>query len=1243
MIILYKLQNDSLEYCYNIELYEDINNKQLEDIYNTFFLLIGETTFTPSLKENIVEYGPKLNYETPWCSNVLQIFRNCNIYGIKRVEMSYRVKNIKSSNYDPLIHSIYDTPLKSFDIDYDNIKTNSTEVVDLNTFKYQNLGIDKFIFNHYKKVFKNKKVTNVELFDLAQSNSEHARHHFFNGIIHINYGDYLYLFDGSLMKCVKSTNSKYNEDSKEDIKDNSIIAFKDNASAIRGFEISKIFSSSKSDASKYEEEKIMTHLTHNAETHNFPTGICPFPGAATGTGGRIRDTIAIGRGGGFLSGIVGYSVGDIHNTNWLYPYNHPKKILIEASNGASDYGNKIGEPVTSGFTRSFGALVNNERIEYVKPILYSASNGYLYDKNKDKMEPDPGYLIVRVGGPAYCIGIGGGAASSTNQDTKNKNTDYDAVQRGDPEMENKVCKFIRACCELKDNPIYSIHDQGSGGMANVTKEIVEPNGGMICINNVNCGQKNMTPFEIWNAEYQEQCTFLTSPKHVKLVKNIAQRENVNLEFVGFVTNTKRIQVYDKNEDQLCVDMNLKEVLNDIPQKVFIVEPIEQSLNKKEFSICFNNLKFNEQVFKVLNDLNVCSKKFLTNKVDRSVTGLISQQQCVGPFQLPLSNYSITNISFRDLSGIVSALGEQPLKGIKNIYSMIDMTIGELLTNMIFAKVESLNSIKVLTNWMWSINIKTNDYLLMESAKYLTEQLKKLNIAIDGGKDSLFMNSKVNWENVMSPNTLVLKSIAPSSNITQKVTPNFKKPFSSIIYIDINDKLRLGGSIFYKVNNKLGNFEEQPKFDNIMCFKYIWDIIQELVEKNLILSGHDRSDGGLITTLVEMAISSNYGFEIFIENNANMYEYFFNEELGLVIEVEQCNLQKVINILKNLNYFIIGKTTRSRICSITYNNKMIMNEYNIKLWKEWEKTSYQLEKEQCNLDCVEQEYSEIENRHYYEYKINEHIIPLLNEVFYYEPSIYTVGIVRTNGSNGEIEMANVLYESGFIVFDVTMTDIIKSRGDLIKQFNGLIFVGGFSYSDVLGSASGWALSITSNKDILNNFIDFYKDESRFSMGICNGCQLLSKIGWIPNCKLVENKSKRFESRYVSVKVENTNNIFTKNMDDTIFGMWLAHGEGQFVFENEFEEEILNLSPLRYVDDYNIVTEKYPYNPNGSKFGIAAICSKNGNHIGIMPHPERSYKSWQMAYISDYVPKTYYTPWYMLFRNAYLHVSSIKQLK
>lgn len=1224
MLHLYILISDHKELCLNIDYDHNLINS---DFIKTLFheIIQKKITNKPTLK-NYIEIGPKLNYKTPWCSNVLQLFVNNNIEGINRIEQSFLYSNRTDYNYDLLTEDIYSKPLNTFH--HNDINKYQLEEFSIIN-KCNEYNIDNEIYNYYCKIFKNQKINNIELFDLAQSNSEHARHWFFSGNINILNNDKL-IKNLNLFKLVKSTN-KFNS--------NSIVAFKDNASAILGFKV-PIFIRNKTN--KYRLLQNILHLTHNAETHNFPTGICPFWGASTGTGGRIRDTISIGKGGGFISGLVGYSVGEI-NSDWEYPHKNPIDLIIDASNGCSDYGNKIGEPVTLGFTRSFGMYINKHRIEYVKPILYSASNGYIYHQNIQKDEPKFGDLLVRVGGPAYSVGLGGGAASSKSQNDNNINSDLKAVQRGDPEMENKMYKFVKRCFEMIDeNPILSIHDQGSGGMANVTKEIISPKGALVSIDNVKKGQLNISPFEIWNAEYQEQCSFLIKPytNQINLIKSIAKRENVNLEFVGVISNSNKIQVNSKNHKKLIVDLELEKVLENVPTKTYKINLFKQdSINFfTEFKLQQDNFKNN--IEKILKDLNVCSKKFLTNKVDRSVTGLIAQQQCVGPFQLPLSNFSLNALSIFDLKGIASSIGEQPLKGIVNIKSMIDMTIIEALSNLIFVKINSLESIKVLTNWMWSINIKNNDYLLVEAAEYLVSILNILNIGIDGGKDSLFMNCKYNNETIQSPNTLVLKTIAPVKNINKKITPYFKKNNSNILLIH-NNKYRLGGSIFYKTLNKLASYKQHPRFENPYNFKNLWNIIQKFISNNMILSGHDRSDGGLITTLIEMSISSYYGCNININSDVTKEEYLFNEEFGIVLEVED---QFTNNIIDRLRYYdfnveIIGKTTKKPDFNLNFNNEVIFSESNRKLLKDWEYTSYKLELKQCNNICVEKEYNSIDNFKPYKYFINEYCSNKLLTSSICKSS-YKVAIIRTNGSNGESEMCSAFYNSGFEVFDVTMTDIMESQGKLLNNFNGLAFVGGFSYSDVLGSSKAWAFQINYNSNIKNNFDNFYNSKNKFVLGVCNGCQLLSNLGWLPKYKIIKNDSERFESRYVKLKVSKNNSIFTKNMENTIFGMWSAHGEGK-ILRNDIENFNDSEIAFSYLDLDNNPTEEYPYNPNGSEKGIAGLSSNNGRCLGIMPHPERSIKSWQLPYITPNITYNIDTPWSILFKNA-LEFCKIKDL-
>ena len=1311
----------------------------------------------------IINIGPRPAFKTSWCSNVIDVFKRLNI-NIERIEIFKRyLVNYQFNDYellyDKMTEEIYDDDFftkKNKNNIYETFSTQLEEsyLIDVNDLQNLNesmgLSLDNDDIEYYKKIFGHRKLTNVELYDLSQSNSEHSRHWFFNGKYSIykpnNYKNYTnnYVDNISLLKKIKSTNIFP--------LGNSLIAFKDNASSINGFNVKHIVMNNNCQCLTNIE---VLNPTHTAETHNFPTGICPFPGASTGTGGRIRDQISIGRGGNFISGYVGYSVGKLFNTDDEYPFKLPEDILIEASNGASDYGNKIGEPVTLGYTRSFGMKIDNQinsnspilndenkptRYEYVKPIMYSGGIGILKDSNVSKKNADLGYLVVRVGGPAYNIGLGGGSASSRNQDSKNEKLDFNAVQRGDPQMENKVSRFVEICNNMDYNPIITIHDQGSGGMGNVTKEIMYPNGGIVSLNNVKLGEPNLSSNVIWNAEYQEQCTILINPRDTDLIKSIAKRENINLEFIGLITNSKKICVYNKNEKEIdkVVNFNLEEVLETIPRKVYhLYENINKNntfvdkpsnLFTEDVSIDSNNNYFINKLESVLKSVNVGSKRFLTTKVDRSVSGLIAQQQCIGPFHLPLSNYSITSMSYFGNQGIVASIGEQPLKGIIDNKSGIEMSIGEMLTNIIFVKITKFTDIKCLGNWMWSPKLPGQGYLLYEAGCHSVEVLKKLNLGVDGGKDSLSMNTKIKNDTVISPNTYVISSYVCTDNFNLKLTPDIKKPNTNIVFVDLAyGNCRLGGSQYCQEEN---NFNyESPKFENIEVFPFIFNVVQDYIKDGKLLSGHDRSDGGLITTLVEMSISSHCGLKLNIDLNKIDFDfknnffvrngldfktdidylsYFFNEELGLVFEIQDEYLNE---FMESINYYcpcyLIGRTMSQRLFELTYNNKLLIRTKVVDLWNIWEETSFRLEEKQCNIKCVNDEKNGILLRMKPCFNISDKLLNLINELeisnseinsslLLSNSSVFSssssesslsppinvkildksqslstiedsinfnsivlksikIGIVREEGSNGDKEMSAAFILAGFDVFDITMNDIIESKGKLINNFNGLAFVGGFSFSDVMGSSVGWSASILFNDDVNYEFNKFYNDESKFSLGVCNGCQLMSLIGFIPKVRLIKNKSERFESRCVQLKIyKNSNNIFLKDMEDTIFNMWSAHGEGQFVLcddnlhdnvrTNGLNKDYLNMNskktkdnlfPIRYVNDMGNFTEEYPFNPNGSIGGVAAVSSYNSRHLAIMPHPERCFLKWQLPYIPEEYNNNlnYFTPWMYLFVNAY----------
>ncbi len=1244
---IYKYIDDSCIHCYTIEYL-------LDNIKNTWDIIMNLININESYsnfnKLDFIEYGPYLEMISPWCTNALNILNKCNIYSITRIEKSLLVhKDIyDNSMLDPMTQRIYTHPISTFGVLKEIKEMYEVKDIDIENEKYK-LGFDEQDIKFYKTLIDNmgRNFTNIELHDLAQSNSEHSRHWFFNGKF-IKDGINM---DESLMKMIKNTLSSLQNNNNNNNNDNdnnnkkSTIAFSDNSSSFEGYDVKTFYPNIMNKF--YQSNTAKYNPVFTAETHNFPTSVAPFPGAATGTGGRIRDSHSVGRGGLCIAGIAGYSVGNIHQSQYK---EKNIKTLIEASNGASDYGNKFGEPIIQGFCRSFGMTFDNdERIEYVKPIMLSGGIGQMNDIHtfKDK-NLDENILVIRIGGPCYRIGIGGGAASSRDQKTENMQQDFDAVQRGDPEMENKLNRVIRTCIELEENnPILSIHDQGAGGMANVTKEIIYPNGGKINLKNVIVGDNTMSVLEIWISEHQEQDTILVHKYDLKLLESICKREALPISVIGNINNNGKIIVeYDGKK---VVEFDLEPILGKtIPRKVYKLTDKIPYLIKNNNLI--NNTLFHDQSLitllrKVLGSISVCSKRFLVNKVDRSVTGLIAQQQCCGILQTPLTDYSIVAQSYFNLSGITTAIGERPIVGLLDPVAMARMSIGEMLTNIIFCKIDSIHNIRCSGNWMWPMKLEGEKDRLYKAVKAMCDCMLEIGIALDGGKDSLSMSYQDHIKNktIKAPGTLVISGYTPCSDIRNKVTPDFKECNSHIYYINLSDnKYRLGGSILYQEYDQLGNINNCPNFENIKLFKYVFNQIQKMIEENIILSGHDVSDGGMITSLMEMCFAGNLGFRGRIKVDVDHLNFLFAEELGIIIEVNgQQNVNKIEEIFDKSYCYYLGQTHEDNKFEFSIND--INQSYKIdhkvnRLRKYWEETSYQMELLQTNPICAKLEYKKYSKwlkRFIYETYNNNIIQRLnqidLNQVITIRPN---VAIIREEGSNGDREMAAVFYSAGFDVYDITMNDFINDDISLDK-FRGIALVGGFSYSDVFGAARGWYQVIMNNLKIKKQFDRFYNREDVFSIGICNGCQLLSLLGWIPDCKLVENKSKRFESRFSRVKINNSRAMMLQGMEESILGIWVAHHEGRFMLDHTVHPDLIS---LQYVDYDDKVTIDYPQNPNGSELGIAGMCSEDGMHLGMMPHPERCYLEWQKPINSSY-DKTKYSGWYLMFKNAYEWCKSI----
>ncbi|MBI5676814.1 MAG: phosphoribosylformylglycinamidine synthase [Nitrospirae bacterium] len=1301
-VVSSEIEDIITEHCFNIEAPEGISPKETETLrwllsetfepenFSDYSFLPNNSPFTEGGQWVVLEVGPRMNFTTAWSTNAVSVCHSCGLRNITRIERSRRYKFIfregsacsidkltdfyeslitihSSFFYDRMTECPYPEPLRSFE---SGVKPEPVYEIPMKEEgkpalekinREMGLGLDDWDIDYYYNLFVNdigRNPTNVECFDLSQSNSEHSRHWFFRGKL---------IIDGEEMphNLIEMIKQPLNLN-----KGNSVIAFRDNSSAIMGYDIQTIIPEKPVQPSPFKKQSLNYNLIFTAETHNFPSGVAPFPGAETGTGGRIRDVQATGRGGLVIAGTAAYCVGNLlipgyelpwEDRSFSYPANlaSPLEIEIQASNGASDYGNKFGEPVIQGFTRSFGMrLPDKERIEWIKPIMFTAGIGQMDSRHTEKGEPERGMLVVKIGGPAYRIGIGGGAASSMIQGENIAELDFNAVQRGDAEMEQKMNRVMRACVEIGDkNPVVSIHDQGAGGNCNVVKEIIYPAGAKIEVRNIQLGDATLSVLEIWGAEYQEQNALLIKPEEIGIFQQMCLREKVPYAVIGRITGDGYAILHDETDGSTPVNLDLKKILGDMPQKTFHLNRIPVTLSKLNVDI----VTVKEALERVLRLLSVGSKRFLTNKVDRSVTGLIARQQCAGPLQLTVSDIAVIAQSHFGLTGSAISIGEQPVKGLLNPASMARMCVGEALTNIVWAKISALEDIKCSGNWMWAAKLPGEGARLYDAAVAVSDIMTKLGIAIDGGKDSLSMAAQVrdssgNTETVKAPGTLVISAYAPCPDITKVITPNIKKPGQSrLIYIDLgNGKNRLGGTALAQVFNQIGN--EAPDVEDPKLLKRAFNAIQELIEKDMVLSGHDRSDGGLITTLLEMAFAGNCGMDVELGvqssesgvNNAAI-AFLFSEELGLVMEYLPDRENEIISILEksSVPYQVIGRTLqekRIRITTKTHNSELItlLDEEMIYLREIWEETSYQLEKLQMNSVCAEEERKNNLDRKGPDYILS--FEPAVTPAALLERAVKPkVAVIREEGSNSDREMASAFYQAGFEVWDVTMTDLLEDNITL-ADFRGIAFVGGFSYADVLDSAKGWAGVIKFNKKVQEEFQDFYNRQDTFSLGVCNGCQLMALLGWIPKQgiddkkqpRFIHNISGRFESRFSTVKILQSNAVLLKGMEGSVLGIWVAHGEGRAHFPDEEilrEVEKKGMAPIRYVDDNHEITTRYPFNPNGSACGIAALSSTDGRHLAVMPHPERTFLKWQWGWMPEEWRKNLaVSPWLKIFQNA-----------
>ena len=1277
------------ELCFNISVTEEgLTAEQaktlgwlLKETYEPE-KLTSETTLVPSTagggffgggsSEVMIEVGPRMSFSTAWAANALSICQSCGLNSIERIELSrrYMVKSTaplseaQCDEFAALVHDRmteqrYLNPLKSFATDTIPATVETIPLMAEGRAALERVNdemgfaFDEWDLDYYTKMFRDelkRDPTNVELFDIAQSNSEHSRHWFFKADIYIDDEK----MPEDLFGIVKDTWNKNRR--------NSVIGFKDNSSAIRGGPITALLPSTPGQPSPLRKAKRDWDILLTAETHNFPCAVAPYPGAETGAGGRIRDTHATGIGSIMGASTAGYCVGNLNiegyemdweDKSFEYPSTlaSPLQILIDASNGASDYGNKFGEPMIAGYTRTFGQrLPNGERREWIKPIMFSAGLGQIDHNHLEKNDPELGMLIVKIGGPAYRIGMGGGAASSVPSGSLSADLDFNAVQRGDAEVAQKLWRVVRACVELgEQNPIEQIHDQGAGGNCNVVKEIIYPLGAEIDVRAIKLGDKTMSVLEIWGAEYQENDCLLIRPDKKHLLESICARERCNIQIIGSIDGSGKVVLVDKEAPegtQNPVDLDLEKVLGDMPNKTYKFNRREEPVSPLQIP---SGTRIESALEKILKLPSVCSKRFLTTKVDRSVTGLVAQQQCCGPLQLPVSDVAVMAQSHMGHTGSATSIGEQPLKGLVNPSAMARLALGEAITNIVWAASTSLEDIKASVNWMYAAKMASEGAIMYDAATALRDAMVQMGIAVDGGKDSLSMAASAAGETVMAPGNLVISAYVTCPDVTQVVTPDLKKSDSVLLHVDIAEgHRRLGGSAFAQVFSQLGDTSPDV---NISTLTNAYKTTQTLLKNGQLLAGHDISDGGLAVAALEMAYAGNRGIKLSLEspekNEMSKFAALFAEELGLIVEVNKADADSVLKAYSDAGVpvQIIGSTTDNKHIEIKIDGEVAVSESVASSRAKWEATAFELEKLQCASECVESEAAVQHGRESPVWKLpftpewtSKSVLESRKKV--------KVAILREEGSNGDREMASAITYAGMEPWDVTMQDLLQNKISL-SSFQGIVFVGGFSYADVMDSAKGWAGTIRFNESLRAQFDAFYQRPDTFSLGICNGCQLMALLGWVPATegvladetqpRFVHNSSGRFESRWSNVQIQESPAVMLQGMEGANIGVWCAHGEGKLTFpDNDTRDFVMekNLAPIRYCDPSGNPTETYPFNPNGSPEGVASLCSPDGRHLAMMPHPERAFLMWQNPwYPSDLgLSAKDPGPWLKMFQNA-----------
>ena len=1216
MIIFFRTQNETVIAVGTDHTLTADEQKKLE-------WLFGGATM---LKETELQgqfVGPRREMVTPWSTNAVEITQNMALCGLERIEEYFPAND--ETGFDPMLQRRYEGLNQHiFDI---NIEPAPIQHIDdLEAYNEQEglaLSAEEIDYLHKVEQQLGRKLTDSEVFGFAQINSEHCRHKIFGGT---------FIIDGvekptSLFSLIKKT-TKENP--------NQILsAYKDNVAFAQGPVVEQFAPKDHSTSDFFEVKEIESVISLKAETHNFPTTVEPFNGASTGTGGEIRDRMGGGVGSWPIAGTAVYMTS--YQGKEKYLYQSPEQILIKASNGASDFGNKFGQPLITGSVLTFEHEEGGVQYGYDKVIMLAGGVGYGTKRDCLKGTPEKGNKIVVVGGDNYRIGLGGGSVSSVDTGRYSSGIELNAVQRANPEMQKRAYNLVRSLCEEEHNPVVSIHDHGSAGHVNCLSELVEECGGLIDMTKLPIGDKTLSSKEIIANESQERMGLLIEEKHLEHVRQIAERERAPLYVVGETTGDAHF-AFEQGDGVRPFDLDVAQMFGHSPKTVMVDETVSHTYADVTYDL--NDI--DTYLENVLRLESVACKDWLTNKVDRSVTGKVARQQCVGALQLPLSDCGVVALDYRGEKGIATAIGHAPQAGLADAAKGSVLSVAEALTNLVWAPMaEGLDSVSLSANWMWPCRSqKGEDARLYQGVEALSDFCCQLGINVPTGKDSLSMTQKYpDGSKVISPGTVIVSAGGEVSDVKKVVSPVLVNDPDTVLYhIDMSfDQLRLGGSAFAQSLGRVGS--DVPTVRNAEYFADAFEAIQMLVREDLLLAGHDISAGGLITTLLEMTFANTEGgINVNLTDSItepDLVKVLFAENPGVVIQVRKKDAHLVQRILDNegIGFIPIGHPIAERKLIIRKRPKALTYDID-RLRDIWYSTSHGLDQKQSRNGMADERYKNYGQ---------QPVVQRFPKTFTGKLAQYGLdadawkkekkqrpraAIIREKGTNGEREMAYSMWLAGFDVKDVMMTDLVSGR-ETLEDVQFIVFCGGFSNSDVLGSAKGWAGAFLFNPKAKAALDAFYARPDTLSLGICNGCQLMAELGLVEGApfKMEHNVSRKFESGFLTLDIPQNDSVLLGSLSGSKLGIWVAHGEGRFSLSE----------PL---DHYNVVARYayhgYPANPNGSDFDIAGLVSKDGRHLAMMPHLERAIFPWQMADYPRQRRSDECTPWLEAFVNARLWI-------